>query len=80
MAKIQSSSQEKQWQAESDLRILKDAEQIKADASRMRAAQNEAKRQISAINKVAKPKSPSPKKARPNKTASKTAGMRGRKR
>lgn len=49
-----SAAQEKKWQAQDDLRTIQRAAEIKADASRMRASQSEAKQQMKALQSVTK--------------------------
>lgn len=50
-----SSAQERQWRAEDDLRTLQRAAEIQGDSSRVRAAQQIAKKQMAALSKVARP-------------------------
>lgn len=50
------SAQDRKWQAESDLRIIQCAEQVRSDPKRMAAAQKEAASQMSALASVAKGK------------------------
>lgn len=40
------------WRAESDLRTLREAEEIKSDKSRVSAAKTEATKQMSALSRV----------------------------
>ena len=57
MAKEKSmAAQEKEWQAEGDLRTLVDAEKIKKDPARMKAAMAKAKEQKTALESVEKKK------------------------
>ena len=51
-AKSSLSKGEQEWRAQDDLRILKTAEEIRKDKSRMSAANNEAKKQIEALSKT----------------------------
>jgi len=44
---------EREWRAEDDLRTLQRAAEIQGDTSRVRAAQQVAKRQMAALSKVA---------------------------
>lgn len=44
---------EREWRAEDDLRTLQRAAEIQGDTSRVRAAQQIAKRQMAALSKVA---------------------------
>jgi hypothetical protein len=57
------------WRAESDLRTLRDAEEIKADSSRVRAAKSEAKKQMNALSKVAGGSAPSDRSSREKRLA-----------
>ncbi len=57
MAKIKTPSQieaeqQKRFQAESDLRILREAEQVKADRGRLNSAQRIAKEEMDALRLV----------------------------
>jgi len=54
------SAMERRWQAESDLRTLKEAQEIQANRARRTAASSEAKKQMSALQKIGG--KPSPKK------------------
>lgn len=45
-----------QWRARDDMHTLKQAEQIKADSSRHKAAVTHAKQEVAAIQKVARKK------------------------
>jgi hypothetical protein len=45
-------SNDKKWQAECDMRTLREAEQIMADSKRVTAAKAEAARQIKDLQKV----------------------------
>ena len=47
------SKQEKQWQAESDARTLTEAQEIRSDADRYKAAKRELKKQVEATTKAA---------------------------
>ena len=47
-------AQERQWQAQDDLRTLQRAAEIQGNKTRMTAAQREAKAQLAALSKVAK--------------------------
>ena len=49
--KVQS---EKDWEAESDLRTLVDAEKIKADPKRVKAAMAKRKEQMDALQNISK--------------------------
>lgn len=44
--------EDKKWRAESDLRTLKEAAQIKCDRERMKAAKSCAKEQMKALSKI----------------------------
>lgn len=54
------SAMDRQWQAESDLRTLKQAQEIQASRARRSAAASEAKKQMSALQKIGG--KPAPKK------------------
>lgn len=45
---------DKQFQAEDDMRTLRRAEEVKASPTRMKAAQQEAKKEVQALTKVSK--------------------------
>lgn len=45
--------EEKEWRAQSDLRTLRDAEEIRNDKSRLEAAMKEAKKQMEALHEIA---------------------------
>lgn len=47
------SPEEKRWRAEDDMRTLMRADEIKADRARMKACADHAKKQASAVAKVA---------------------------
>lgn len=47
------SPDESRWRAEDDMRTLMRAEEVKADKARLKACQDHAKRQASAVAKVA---------------------------
>ncbi len=47
---------DKQFQTESDVRALRQAEEVKASPTRMKAAQKEAKKEVKELTKVAKGK------------------------
>ena len=47
-------AQEKKWQAQDDLRTMQRAAEVKADPSRVKAAQAEAQSQIKALSSVTK--------------------------
>lgn len=53
---IGSPGSEAHYRAQSDMRTLKEAEQIRADASRHAAAVNHAKAEVGALQKVARKK------------------------
>lgn len=46
------SAEELKWQAEDDVRTLKNAAEIRSDPARMKRARAEAKRQLEALNAV----------------------------
>ena len=48
------SAQDKKWRAQDDLRTLQQVMQIKADPSRLKAAQAEAQKQLAALASVKK--------------------------
>lgn len=48
------SAQDKKWQAESDLRSLREVEAIRGDKPRMKAAQSMAQKEMSALKKISK--------------------------
>lgn len=50
---IAMSTEDKKWRRESDLRILKEANEIKGDSGRLAGAQREAKEQAAALKGVA---------------------------
>jgi len=50
----EAAKREREWRAEEDLRTLQRAAEIQGDTSRVRAAQQIAKRQMAALSKVAK--------------------------
>lgn len=53
MAKIQSMrAEEAEWRAESDMRTLMEAEQIRKDPKRLKAAQDCAKKKLEAVASV----------------------------
>lgn len=54
MAKL--TTQEKEWQAQSDLTTLVSADKIKTDSKRFAAAKVESKKQQKALKKIAKPR------------------------
>lgn len=56
MAPKSYAAQERQWKAQSDLRTLAEAEQIRTDRSRLSAAKSEARKQVNSLSKVAKRK------------------------
>lgn len=47
-----SKSEELKWQAENDLRTLRQAEEIKANSARLKRAQTMAKNELNAITRV----------------------------
>jgi hypothetical protein len=49
-------AQERKWRAEADLRTLTEAESVKREPARFRAAQAEARKQVQNLSKVAKRK------------------------
>lgn len=55
---------DKRWQAEQDLRAIQEAEEIKSNPARLRAAKIEAQKKLKALKKVAGPekKKPAPRK------------------
>ena len=46
-------AQERKWRAESDLRTLNDAEDIKRDRARFSAARGQARKQITGLRRIA---------------------------
>lgn len=55
------------WRAESDLRTLRDAEEIRMDKARVARAQSVARDQMKALSKVAGPEKPSkPRSSNPS--------------
>jgi hypothetical protein len=48
------SADEKRWRAESDMRILRDAQAIRSDRSRLTAARKEAAKTIKALQQASK--------------------------
>lgn len=50
------SAEDKKWRAEQDLRTLREAKEIQASAARTRAAQAVARKDMKALNAIAKPK------------------------
>jgi len=63
------SASDKRWRAESDLRTLRDAEEVKADSSRMHAAKAEAKKQMQALSKVSGAATPNDRSSREKRLA-----------
>lgn len=55
-AVMSQSAQEKQWQAENDLRTLREAEAIKGSSSRTKAAKKTAQQQMKALSKITRKK------------------------
>jgi hypothetical protein len=55
--------EEAAWRAQQDLSDLRRAEAIKADKARLNAAQGIAKKEMAALEKIAKPSKSTPKKA-----------------
>lgn len=55
---------EKQWQAESDLNTLKEADAIRQDKARLRAATSRAKKEIKTLDKLTGQKKRSKKRKR----------------
>lgn len=51
-SKPRMSAEEKRWRAEDDTRALMRAEEIKADAARLKACQEHAKKQATALTKA----------------------------
>ena len=47
-------AQDKKWRAQDDLRTLRSAAEIQADAARVKAAQSEAQQQMQALARVVK--------------------------
>lgn len=47
-----SMAEQRKWQAESDLRTLREAESIKSDPGRVKRAQSMAQQEIKALSKV----------------------------
>lgn len=66
------SDDERRWRAQSDVRTLKEAEEIRKDKSRMTAAQREAQTQLQAIAQIAKAE---PKDTKPKSTGTKNESM-----
>lgn len=60
MANLSRTAQERQWQAQDDLRTLQQAQNVMSDKKRLSAAQKEAAKQSAALAKVAGRKSPTP--------------------
>ena len=52
MAKAEAPQVDKKWQAESDLRTLRDAEEILKDPARLKAAQAEAAKQAKVLGNI----------------------------
>ena len=61
MAKISMSSEDKKMQARWDLDTLRQAEEIKKNTARMKAAQGYAQEQIKALGGIIKPSMPARK-------------------
>lgn len=64
---------DKKWRAESDLRTLREAEEIRSDKSRVSAAQTEGRKQMAALSRVTHA---APKPARAHPAAKRLAGRK----
>jgi hypothetical protein len=53
-----STKSDAQWQAESDVRTLQDAEEIKSNKARMKRAETQARKQQKNLQKIAKTTKP----------------------
>ena len=63
--RTQLSTQEKEWQTESDLSTLQRAKEIMSDRSRMSAVQNLAKKQLSTLSTIVQKNTSKPAQKQP---------------
>ncbi len=73
---VKTSTEDKAWQAQDDLRTLQAAEEIRKSRPRLNAANTEAKKQMAALNKITK----SPPKPKRMQSSTPKAKAKGRKR
>ena len=78
MEKVKLSAQDRKWQAQDDARMLMNAESIKSDPARLRAAAIEARRIATEAEKVAARQKTAAARIQPKLTAKPAAAKRGK--